>query len=438
MTHAAWSSVDITPALGSPIGGMGIPSVISTRTLDRLQAGVILLQDDHQRRAAIISIDCVGITPMWGLPLRTSIAALLGCPVSSVLLNASHTHSGGETIWDYYASSEPMPHSVIEYLARLSGKVLGAVQSALSRLAPAQINWHRGQTHIAINRRLKTPDGVMHHRPNPDGFVDRTLDLLHLTTPHGQALLLTAACHTVSVYGAHPDAFSGDFVTPARQSLAQSLGNNAHIQFAQGFAGDCRPHILADLSTLHFRPAKSGETQAIGLQLADEARAALAEKSSPVRLALSSDECFMPIHPGQPIPRQTMQNFVTGKPTSYAHLCAWWLAQLDAGVSTSQPIGWSLGALKLTPKHWIIHTAGEPVGQLAPIVRQTLPSALVAAWGYTQDYTAYLPTDAMLPEGGYEVCESNLFQRFWPAAPAHGIDQTLADHCKTLVKALQT
>lgn len=347
MAQAAWSQVDITPVLGTPIGGMGIPPTHGKCVLDRLVASVILLQDDQSRRAAIVSIDCIGITPVWGLPLRTSIAVLLGCPLSSVLLNASHTHSGGETIWDYYATSEPTPHVVAEYLARLQGKVIGAVQAALAQLAPAKIAWHRGETHIAVNRRLQTSEGIQ-HRPNSEGFVDRTLDVLHLTTARGQALLLTAACHTVSVYGMQPDAISADFVAPARESLARSLGANAHIQFAQGFAGDCRPAILGDPQTGFFRPAKPGETQAIGHQLAEETRRALAIAPSPIQLALGSAECFMPIYPGELLPMKTLQGYATGKPTSYTHLAGWWLAQLASGVRTDQPIGWSLGALKLS------------------------------------------------------------------------------------------
>ncbi len=433
MTRAAWSQVDITPPLGTPLGGMGVPPTLAQRIRDRLQAHVLLLQDHAGNRIAIISIDTVGITPQWGIPLRTCIAAVLGCPLSSVLLNASHTHSGAETTWDYYATSEPMPALVHDYLARISGKIITAVQTALARLAPAQLNWHRGQTNIAVNRRMKTPEGLIRHRPNPAGFVDRDLDVLHIATSAGQAVLYCAACHTVSVYGAEPDAISSDFIASTRAQLARRLPPGTHAQFVQGFAGDCRPRALGDSQTATFRPAKPGEVESIGAELAADILRTLGTSPSPVPLSLGSAECFMPVYPGQPIPRATLQDMSTGRSPSLAHLADWWLARIDAGIPANEPIGWSLGALKLSPDHWLIHTAGEPVGQLAPIIKSIPGTPCVATLGYSQDYTAYLPTDAMLPEGGYEVFESNVFQRYWPAAPKSGIDQLLHDRTKALI-----
>jgi neutral ceramidase len=437
MAHAGWAQVDITPVLGSPVGGMGVPAVIANRVRDRLLAGVILLKDDQGNMAAIVSLDVVGITPQWGIPLRMGIAAMLGCPISSVLLNASHTHSGGETIWDYYATSEPMPWMVQDYLSRLSGKVLTAVQSAASRMAPATVTWHKGETLIAINRRLKQPDGTVGHRPNPAGFVDRELDVLSIVTPVGQAVLYCAACHTVSVYGAQPDALSSDFIAATRAELGRQLPAGTHTQFAQGFAGDCRPQALSDFDNAVFRPARPGDTEAIGHELATDVLNALRTPAPGIRISLGSAECFMPVMPGEPISRESLVQKAVGNSPTWAHLAKWWLLQLDAGTRVDEPIGWSLGALKLSPEHWIMHTAGEPVGKLATIVRVAVGASHVAALGYTQDYTAYLPTDEMLPEGGYEVFESNIYQRYWPAAPKAGIDQMMHDYTQALVAKLR-
>ena len=46
----------------------------------------------------------------------------------------------------------------------------------------------------------------------------------------------------------------------------------------------------------------------------------------------------------------------------------------------------------------------------------------LVAWGYSQEGRAYLPTEAMLPEGGYEVLESNQARASTPAPFAPGIE----------------
>ena len=49
------------------------------------------------------------------------------------------------------------------------------------------------------------------------------------------------------------------------------------------------------------------------------------------------------------------------------------------------------------------------------------------AWGYSQEARAYLPTETMLPEGGYEVLESNLNRESTPAPFAPGIERAVRE-----------
>jgi hypothetical protein len=51
----------------------------------------------------------------------------------------------------------------------------------------------------------------------------------------------------------------------------------------------------------------------------------------------------------------------------------------------------------------------------------------IVSWGYSQEAKSYLPTEAMLPEGGYEVLESNQGRENTPAPFAPGIEQAVRD-----------
>jgi hypothetical protein len=48
-------------------------------------------------------------------------------------------------------------------------------------------------------------------------------------------------------------------------------------------------------------------------------------------------------------------------------------------------------------------------------------------WGYCQEGIGYLPTTEMLPEGGYEVADSNRARLSSPAQHAPGIDQAVRE-----------
>ena len=58
---------------------------------------------------------------------------------------------------------------------------------------------------------------------------------------------------------------------------------------------------------------------------------------------------------------------------------------------------------------------------------QWLSPLKIVAWGYCQEAKSYLPTESMLPEGGYEVLESNQGRENTPAPFAPGIEQALRE-----------
>ena len=53
---------------------------------------------------------------------------------------------------------------------------------------------------------------------------------------------------------------------------------------------------------------------------------------------------------------------------------------------------------------------------------QWLAPLNLVAWGYSQEAQSYLPTESMLPEGGYEVVDCNLGRKAGSAPLAPGIE----------------
>ena len=85
------------------------------------------------------------------------------------------------------------------------------------------------------------------------------------------------------------------------------------------------------------------------------------------------------------------------------------------------------GLIRLAENQWIVYSGGEPCIEWRAKISQWLAPRRIVAWGYSQEARAYLPTETMLPEGGYEVLESNLNRESTPAPFAPGIERAVRE-----------
>src|SRR5439155_17794554 len=129
---------------------------------------------------------------------------------------------------------------VEQYVAALPGRVAGAAWEAVRALRPARVAYGTGHCDLAVNRRVRAPDGRVVVGRNPDGYVDNTVRVLRIDG--GDERPLAAVVH----YACHPilmawenRAISPDYPGPTRQTVEQLTG--ATCLFFQGCAGDVGP-----------------------------------------------------------------------------------------------------------------------------------------------------------------------------------------------------
>ncbi len=79
--------------------------------------------------------------------------------------------------------------------------------------------------------------------------------------------------------------------------------------------------------------------------------------------------------------------------------------------------------MRLAPGHRIAWMSGEPLAECLGHLREWLQDDRLVGWGYCQDGRCYMPTDEIIPEGGYEVGPSNTYNKSGPAPFAVGINQ---------------
>jgi neutral ceramidase len=430
---AGWAEVDITPPLGISMGGRGGGDTASTQVIDPLFAQVLCLRDGKGGQFVLVSFDLIGLPHELSDRIRTRVVGDLGVEWNLVVLNSSHTHSGPQMYRGLMAGVAPAPAVEVEYLRALEEKVVGAARAAGRAMQPVRVEVFAGSTDIGINRRGANKQGKAGMLPNASKPYDDKVWVMRLTPENGgaPAVVFSCACHAVLVYGFAYTAISADFPGATRGMLREVLGKKAHVQFVQGFAGDIRPRIVADLEGNRFRGSKPADVESASRDLANAVLGAM--KGSGEKLALdiagTSDRPFLPRDKAPPRERfERMRANALAETNAYKLAVAeHWLKRYDSGEGFARGDAWSLGLIRLAANQWIVHSGGEPCIEWRPKMTAWLAPRKIATWGYCQEARAYLPVESMLPEGGYEVLDSNQNRENSPAPFAPGIEKAVRE-----------
>jgi hypothetical protein len=434
IARAGWSEVGITPPLGIALGGRGGPLTLANKVLDPLYAQVLYLQDVKGTGFVLVSFDMVGITHELGDRIRTAIIHEVGVEWNLVVLNCSHTHSGPYMIRSLMAGVGPAPKIESDYFDALTEKIISATRAAAKSLKPVDAEVFTGKSEVGINRRNRNQQGVMTMLPNANAPFDEKVWILKLTPGDGSApaVIFSYACHPVIAYGFNFSAISADFPGVARNELREALGDKTHAQFVQGFAGNVRPRIVADLEHNRFRASKPEDLERAGKDLA---HAVLAATKSPgeklsLNIAGAMDHPFLPRTTPPPPSREVYEQMRTNSlaTTNKFRLAVseYWLKRFDTGKGFAKGDAWSLGLVRLADNQWIVHSSGEPVVEWRAKISEWLAPRNLVTFGYAEA-KSYLPTEALLPEGGYEVLDSNEARAATPAPFAPGIEKAIRE-----------
>lgn len=436
--RAGWASADITPPLGLPMGGRGSRLSPGKEVMDPLEAKVLLLEDDRGGRQLWVSLDLVGLSTRSGAQLRLDLSMQTGIDLEAIVLNFVHVHSGPMANADKYAACMEKPAGLREYEAVLIERVVAAAVTAGQNVQDVTVGVHRGHSSIGVNRRNRNEQGEMEMRPNADGTCNPDLWVLNLVSASERAIVYSYGCHPVLVYGYAWNSLSADFVGISRRHLAGSFKEETHCQFIQGLAGNVRPRIVADYEANAFRKATPDEVQQTGTELANDVLSALEEPGDALELNLKAVA-------GRVLLAQDLERIPAPeywKELSQSddeleqNLGVYWGARLDKGLPPVKAVLFEIGLLRLADGHDIAWMGGEPMAEWQDILRSSLQDQALTVWGYCQDVPCYLPTDALVEEGGYEPVASRSYNKDGPAPFGAGLDAEVSRQFQRLRKRL--
>ena len=249
------ASINITPSVGTWMGGYSSRNHGATDIHDDLYAKILVFSDG-ETKAAIVTCDLVGITEESTAAVRGYVEKQTDIPGSHVMITCSHTHSGPSTReWRYDAPFNDA------YMRELERKLAGGVQVANQHLQPVVGGLATGTFPLAVNRRLTT-DGKTEMRVNADGVVDHTVSVLRFDAADGSpvATAFHYACHSTSMGGSNY-AFSADYSGGAKAFVEETYGGGHTAAFLLGCCGNTRPRFTSDGS--RFRSATFDELESV-------------------------------------------------------------------------------------------------------------------------------------------------------------------------------
>jgi hypothetical protein len=343
----------------------------------------------------VIGLDLVGVDRETGEDLAAGVReSVPGLPRAGVVLNCSHTHCGPvvrDNLKAAYALDDRQQALVARYAVDLRSQTLAAVRQALADRRPAVLSYTVGRCAVAVNRRNNPEKDVPMLRTEGKlkGPVDHRVPVLavHATDGKLRGVLFGYACHatTLDFY-----QWCGDYPGFARAALEAEHPGVTTV-FLAGCGGDQNP-----------LPRRSPElAKRYGADLANAVEAALqAQRKSlpPCTIAAKFQRIPLPFA-GVPTRDELVR---TGKSANRyeAARAARLLRELETAGKVHDSYPYPIQTVRFGPLAWVVLGGEVVVDYALGVEKEFGPNAWTFA--YSNDVMAYVPSERVLAEGGYE------------------------------------
>ena len=382
--------IDITPPSGVWMAGYASRKQPADGKIHPLWAKALVMTDNLNNRAAIITLDLLGDNFHRTLAdrIRTRISTLSRIQPHAILFNFSHTHSGPVTaVTDgaliTYNINELHQSRVNRYTQTLEHQIVSLVTRASKHLQPAQFAFTQGQVSFARNRR--TPVGQA-------GPVDHSVPVLKITSPSEQplAVLFGYACHNTT-YDGDALRFNGDYAGFAQIALEEKYPNMTAM-FMMGCGGDINPDPRG-------RPEQA---QQHGVSLAASVNHALKGPLHPVRGPLTTRLERIDLPYVVPPTESELESRRDDGDIYDQRLTRRLLKILRSGNSLPTSYPYPVQVIQFGNDLSLIALGGETVVDYARRLQRELAGKRIWIAGYSNEVFAYVPSERVLTEGGYE------------------------------------
>lgn len=414
----------ITPERALWMSGYGGRTQPAQGKETELWAKALVLEDAKGHKAALVTLDLVGIGRDFSAPLCKRLQEKYGLPREAIILSCSHTHCGpvvGDNLRSMYFLDDAQERLIHEYTKELQDKIVHVVGLAVENRALASLSWAIGTSGFAVNRRTnKEPDvPKLIEEGKLKGPVDHDVPVLAVRNVRGNltAIVFGYACHaTVMDYL----KWSGDY-----PGFAQIELEKAHPNAVALFWAGCG----ADQNPLPRRKVELAWKY--GKQLADGVEAVLAKKMQPLAGSWSGvyREIDLPYH-DVPSRDKLVQDTLSANKYE-ANRAKQLLKELAAKGSLRGDYPYPVHVWRLGDDVTWVALGGEVVVDYALRLKKELTPGKTWVMGYANDVMAYIPSLRVLKEGGYEGGGAMLYYGL-PSIWGARVEELIVENVKRL------
>jgi Neutral/alkaline non-lysosomal ceramidase, N-terminal len=397
------AKVDITPLYSIRLSGFSFRQKESEGVRDPIYARAMAIKR-NDRTVVLVAVDSIGI-PM---SLRRDVAARLkaerGIASEDLAICATHSHSTPALkgmLPTMFAAPVPAEHQqrIDRYTQELSKHLVEVATAALDDLQPSDLSFVIGKVSFAINRRTR------------GGPVDHDLPLLAIRCAKGQVrgIWVNYACHCVVLSDFQ---VSGDWAGCASAALEKKYPDSVGL-VTIGCGADANPEARGT----------GGIAQQFGNQILAEVDRLLQSNMKTVHgdIRTTMDSIGLPL---AAIPSKEDWKKQAKTEGAGGYYAQYQLDRLKRGEKLPAEVEYPIQTWKFGDSLAAVFLPGEVVVDYSLRLKKEFDSARLCINAYSNDVPAYIPSERILKEGGYEAGGAMHFYG-WPAWFAPGLEDKI-------------
>lgn len=413
--EAGFARVVITPEEPMWLSGYGNRTKPAEGKIHDLYARAAALRSPGGKTVVFVSLDLIGVPAEMAARISRAVKERHGIERADLMLTCSHTHCGpalDDKLSHMLDMKEDDWAKVKAYQKQLDGKIIEAIDGAMEDLGPARLTWGVGSCGFAKNRRP----------PIGEGPTDHDVPVLQVTSPAGElrGVIFGYACHNTTMAF---DFWFGDYA-----GVAQLYLEDRHPGAVALFHTGCG----ADQNPLPRREIELAEQY--GRSLAVAVEEVLVGKTKPVGSYVATDfrtiDLAFDTLPGEEAIRKQLESGSRFEQARAKLL----LAEIEENGKLRETYPYPVQVWRLGNELIWVALGGEIVVDYSLRLKQELGPERTWATGYANDVMAYIPSERVLKEGGYEGATSMVYYQL-PTTWKPGLEDQIVSTVKELAEA---
>jgi len=382
---------------------------------DDLYVRTLLLEDADGEKVLLLGFDLLFHDDTLPNAIRGYAQEKYDVKPDNVHVSYSHTHYG-PAVRGYDRN-----FATDSYEAYLFDRICASIDRAFLNTRKGTMQFAAVEGDWNVSRRLPQ-NGVMEFLPNPAGEADRNLYLLKFCDEQGKlrALLTSFACHPSNLAGYN--TLSSEY--PGRLcACIEGEYYGCTALFFQGFGSDTK--LKKGMKTFRFGGLSYDELDEVAHSMLlgikkkmissdwKDVPAKLGAKVFTVELPLEVNPIEFYVEArdghctnavGRPGVKFERTPGVKSETAKNSAKLLWFCADyvIDNYDSLPETLTLNCGVVQLNPDFYIFSMGGEPGVNIQTVLRAAMPDKQILCFGYN-DAIAYVPSDKMIEEGGYEA-----------------------------------